>query len=69
MEELGKTNSVGSCGESLILPLTLDAFLRGTAAIARVHVIVRGCVQVRTNRNESLSIRIDPKTKKRLDAI
>src|SRR5438132_650780 len=41
----------------------------GTAAIARVHVIVRRCVHVSTNMNETLSIRIDPKTKRRLDAL
>ncbi|PYT30153.1 MAG: hypothetical protein DMG57_09160 [Acidobacteria bacterium] len=43
--------------------------LGGTAAIARVHVIVRRCVHVSTNMNETLSIRIDPKTKRRLDAL
>ena len=34
-----------------------------------MHVIVQRCVHVSTNMNETLSIRIDPKTKKRLDAL
>jgi len=68
-KELGKANSAVPVENGIFCALSLDAFLRGTAAIARVHVIVRGCVQVSTNMNETLSIRIDPKTKKRLDAL